>query len=352
MACHLQRCGDTPNRAPSMSTSNAHPISTRRLSTALVFTAILVNSILSRDASASPLTGLQIFWDFNSGAMGEDTTANDRDLSFRVNPNALVGGALPTLTGGVGGGTALQMPAPVYDGRMGAPGTFYGDIFGPDPFAGGDAYRADGGVDVFDLNAPAGFAVQAWVRFDSLPNDRYQTLLAKSTDMATSHWQGWNLSMLRIGGVSHIEFASKSAIGAPPLLLAPVSLTTVDWYHVLMNASVTGPIMQFDLHINGTLVASQANAPVNAVADPLRLGHHNRSYGGDPDLWASSLLGSLDQVAFWDRTLTGDDIGALYNNGQGFSFGSSVPEHSSTLALTALAVAALMGLKQRSRRTI
>jgi len=343
-----------PKPADAMRTSPACPITTRSRSTALVLSAFLAYGVLPRDAGADPMFGLEVFWDFNAGALGADTTANDRDLSFRANSNAYGGaGALPTNTGGVGGGTALQLPAPVYDLRMGAPGTFWGDIFGPDPFAGGDAYRADGGpgVDVFDLNLPAGYAFQTWVNFDSLPLYRYQTLLAKSTDMGTSHWQGWNLSMYRSeSGASHIEFASKTGHGAMAPLLAPISLVTDAWYHVLVNASVTGSSMLYDLHINGTLVASQTNGLVNAVDDPLRLGHVTRSYGGVPDLWSSALLGSLDQVAFWNRSLTSDDIGTLYNDGRGFSFGSPVPEQSSTLALIGFGMVALAALGRRSRR--
>src|SRR5262245_17698157 len=101
--------------------------------------ALLVLGGAAREANAGPLSGLQVFWDFNAGALDQDSTANDLDLTLRANPNALGGaGGLPTSTAGVGGGTGLEMPDRVYDARLGPPGTFYGDYFGPDPFAGGD----------------------------------------------------------------------------------------------------------------------------------------------------------------------------------------------------------------------
>jgi len=307
-------------------------------------------------ARAEVVTGLQAFWDFNAGAGDQDSSIHDRDLTLRSNPNAYGGaGAAPTVSsGGVGGGTAFDMPARVYDARMGAPGTFYGDFFGPSAFTGGDAFRPDSGsgTDPFDLNAPAGYAVQTWVNFDELPMGIEQTLLAKTTDMATSAWQGWNLSQFRnSAGIDRITFAARTGAGVMELR-KELTLATDAWYHILVNATVAGPNMAYDLYVNGSLVSTHVAGAVNAVGEPLYLGHINRSYGGVGDLWLSPLRGSLDQVAFWDRSLTSGDVAALYNGGQGFSFSGGpapVPEPA-TLALAGVGAAAAVGRRRASRR--
>lgn len=291
-------------------------------------------------AHADAIIGLQAFWDFNSGAATADSSGNDRDLTLRVNPNAYGGaGSLPTAEGGgVGGGTALQLPMTVYDARLGAPGTFYGEIFGPSAFAGGDAMRADEGFgsDPFDLNNPGGYALQTWVNFDALLLDSQQALLSKTAGFGFSSWQGWWLNAYRNGtGVDMIEFAARTGNG-PMELRNTVSLVTGAWYHILVNATVTGPNMQYDLFFNGANIATVSSGGVNAVGGPLLFGHTSYAWGGVEDLWLNSLRGSLDQVAFWDRTLTQDEVAAMYNGGQGFSFPStSVPEPSS-LALILL----------------
>ncbi len=321
-----------------------------RYPAAAVFAGLLGLSMLfSNTARADAVLGLQAFWDFNSGAATADSSGNDRDLTLRTNPNAYGGaGSLPTVeSGGVGGGSALQMPATVHDTRMGAPGTFYGDIFGPSPFAGGDAYRADEGIgsDPFDLNNPGGYALQSWVNFDSLMPNSQQALLSKTAGFGFSAWQGWWLNAFRDGaGTDRIEFAARTGNG-PMELRNTVSLTTGAWYHILVNATVAGPNMQYDLFFNGANIASQVSGGVNAVTGPLLFGHTSYTWGVD-DLWLNSLRGSLDQVAFWDRSLTQDEVATLYNGGQGFSFPStSVPEPSS-LALILIGMLLMLSRRQ------
>lgn len=160
--------------------------------------------LFSNAASADAILGLQAFWEFNTAAPTEDSTVHDRDLILHANPNAYHGdGSLPTSEGGgVGGGSALQLPERVYDVRMGGPGTYYGDIFyGGAVFAGGDAMRADegSGTDPFDLNSPLGYALQSWVNFDELPVNTQQALLSKTANWGFTSWSGWWLNAFRDG---------------------------------------------------------------------------------------------------------------------------------------------------------
>ena len=311
---------------------------TRYPATAVLACLLSMFTLFSSTVHADAIVGMQAFWDFNNGGATADSSGNDRDLTLRSNPNAYGGaGSLPTVEGGgVGGGTALQLPMTVYDARMGAPGTFYGEIFGPSAFAGGDAMRADegSGTDPFDLNSPGGYAVQTWVNFDALLLDRQQALLSKTAGFGFSSWQGWWLNAYRNGtGVDMIEFAARTGNG-PMELRNTVSLVTGSWYHILVNATVTGPNMQYDLFFNGANIASVTSGGVNAVAGPLLFGHTSYAWGGVEDLWLNSLRGSLDQVAFWDRTLTQDEVADMYNGGQGFAFpSSSVPEPSSMVLI-------------------
>lgn len=116
-----------------------------------------------------------------------------------------------------------------------------------------------------------------------------------------------------------------------------ISLLTGARYPILVNATVTGPNMQYDPFLNGTNIAISTSGGVNAVSGPLLFGH-TASILGASEIWPNPLRGSLDQVAFWDRTLTPAEVAAMNNGGQGFSFPStSVPEPSA-LALLILAM--------------
>jgi hypothetical protein len=288
---------------------------------------------------AAPITDNLIAWWEFSGAGTADSSGNGRNLTFRANPNAAAGtAAAPTVvSGGVGGGTALNMPGATGDPRN---SLFDGAV------SKGDAYLADvpGGNDATDLSSAGGMAVQAWVFFEALPANRYQVIVGKATSTGFSARGGWIMDFLiRADGSQSLGFYAHTGIGQIRLEL-PVSLATGGWHQVVVTQRPEQAFaleMYLDSTSLGTTSAGQFSGGPGIDGFDLRIGTEFINHSGVQDIWIHPFLGDLDKVALWNRSLSTDEIASLYNRGAGITIGAAAVPAPSSLLLLALGLAAL-----------
>lgn len=114
------------------------------------------------------------------------------------------------------------------------------------------------------------------------------------------------------GGGTNLTLASSSA------------LTNNNWHHIVGTKNGN----DYKLYVNGTLEAS-GTITMNTLTDP--------------DMWIAGLdtnselfTGKVDEIGYWDRTLSSTDVSDLYNSGDGlaYPFASDVTISPSTLTLS------------------
>jgi hypothetical protein len=158
--------------------------------------------------------------------------------------------------------------------------------------------------DVYDFSGVAPFSWEAWIAPYSLGPDMPR-IVSKEDPAA-----GYLLAVSPDGAVfSRFARGSRQSSQTPD----PPPLYT--WSH--LAATYDGARLR--LFVNGSL---QAEAPSTALLPdrltPLRLGSRSQDY--------MHYLGSLDEVAVYDRALTGDEIAGRFRAGRGADF--AAPETS------------------------
>ena len=118
------------------------------------------------------------------------------------------------------------------------------------------------------------------------------------------------------------------------------NLDEAGWHHVVATVD-SGVIVT--LWVDGVLAGTGgAGHVLPNTPTPLQI-------GGNPQAGGRAWNGMIDDVAFWDRVLTDNEIAAIWNDGEGASIGSltsAIPEPT-TAALGLLGVA---GLVMRRRK--
>lgn len=205
--------------------------------------------------------------------------------------NASVG----TATGKVSNGRDFELSSSQYFSRSGNPG-------------GG---AASGGA----------FSVQVWMKPESLPSNQQAIGRFDGTKLFQL---GMNDSMgVRVGyGISPFD---NIQVGATP--------STGTWYHAVFTFSATGT---GKLYVDGSLVGTDASltGAFNAATD-INIGRR----GGDG---AEYFDGVLDEIGWWSRELTSDEVTELYNAGAGRDYAyisggapAATPRHLALLGVGA-----------------
>ena len=114
------------------------------------------------------------------------------------------------------------------------------------------------------------------------------------------------MSKTRIAGGDAFRFLISSATGVSIELDSVTRISTNVWYHL---AAVRGP-STMQLFVNGQLERSTNITFVQDYGNfPLYFGSSGQSY------WDHKLRGQLDEVSFYNRPLSSNEIGALYAAG-------------------------------------
>lgn len=154
------------------------------------------------------------------------------------------------------------------------------------------------------------FTFAAWVMMDSKPAGTNAYIAAKGTNGSGSDHE-WSLDYQNFSGQDEIRFwigtsfalSVTAAIGSP---------TVGVWYYIVCWHDSVGNTI--NIQVNNGTVASQATggtAPVDGAG---------RFTLGNFGILALSWDGSIDEAAFWKRTLTTQERTDLYNAGNGFAY--------------------------------
>lgn len=199
----------------------------------------------------------------------------------------------------------------------------------------GNALEFDGADDfVLALNAvPTGttaFSVSAWVWADAAP----------IWGSIVKNWGGASAGSFHLGfNVSSGQISNYLNAPTDGPVLAPSVLSLNAWHHIAVTYN--GGSATQSLYIDGTLAASRLTAPadLDALTPNMGIGVKTDNSTLAPDPGAPGYWdGKLDDLAFWNETLSAAQIATIKTNGDNGI--GVVPEPASAAFL--LFAAALM----------
>ncbi|MHC4676304.1 MAG: LamG-like jellyroll fold domain-containing protein, partial [Planctomycetota bacterium] len=184
-----------------------------------------------------------------------------------------------------------------------------GRIEGAFNFNGLDDYidcGSDGSLDI-----TGSVSISAWVKFDSLPDYDYQTIVAKrgaGTDVGANY-------ALRKGGYEHgdeLQFCYHDGTAWHAYTTLGANLTWGQWYHVVVTFEF-GRGKSIKCYLNNNLLkggwtTGDGNSSVQTNTKPVTIGGLTAGQRAE---------GSIDNVMIFDRALTRAEISDLYNEGAG-----------------------------------
>ncbi len=184
-----------------------------------------------------------------------------------------------------------------------------GRINGALNFNGTDDYidcGSDSGLDI-----TGSVSISTWVKFDSLADYRYQTIVAKRD---TGIDIGANYA-LRKGGYANgdeLQFYYHDGTAWHVYTTFNANLTWGQWYHVVVTFTF-GTGKSIKCHLNNNLLkggwtTGDGNSSVQTNTKPVTIGGLTTGQGVD---------GSIDNVMIFDKVLSEAEIGDLYNEGAG-----------------------------------
>ena len=159
---------------------------------------------------------------------------------------------------------------------------------------------------------PTNFTIEAWVRFSGLDSKvsggapaGLQYLVFKQNSRPTDNFEGFALTKIRNGTHDFFDFQVTSPSATIAEVTSTNAISTNVWYHL---AAVRGS-NYIQLYTNGQFAAQTT---VSFAQDygywPLLLGTSGQS-------WNGRLKGDLDEVSFYNRALSSNEIQVIYNAG-------------------------------------
>lgn len=110
----------------------------------------------------------------------------------------------------------------------------------------------------------------------------------------------------------------------------PAELTEGEWRHIAVvvfhNGSGVGTGMNMTTFVNGTIDSSFIWEPQAGLGRETFIGQRS-------DLGGSSFNGSLDEWAFWNRTLSDSEVSDLFNDGNGITYIADAPTGTPVITL-------------------
>ncbi len=248
-----------------------------------------------------PAKGLIAYWDFN--AVTDDTSTItkglvaywnfDGNLQDSVKDHHGTGkgtGTIPFVDSRDGFGKAIQL-----DGK-----TQYVEITG-------------GNDD--ELEFPKGsMSIAGWFKVGAFDKS-WQALLSKG--------EGSNYRIARRGDAQSIAYAGGTGEGADDV----PNVNDGAWHQfVTVSDATVIPPFGTAIYIDGVLHGVNTNMPVlTATTKHLFIGEN-------PDSTGRQWNGAIDDIALWNRPLTGPEVNALWNSGKGLVVGSLPRTATSTIS--------------------
>jgi lysophospholipase L1-like esterase len=158
------------------------------------------------------------------------------------------------------------------------------------------------------LNISGPITLAAWVNFNSFGSSSPWNGIVTKWCHIDHGGSGWGYGLFKRKDTNKIAFITASEIGggyADAQADAPPALNT--WYHVV--GTYDGSIMY--LYINGVLQLQDTDRSQSAIyrtSNPVTIG----TFETVNDFW---LDGEIDEVAIWNRSLSGDEVLDLYQRG-------------------------------------
>lgn len=164
-------------------------------------------------------------------------------------------------------------------------------------FASASSQYATGDVSAaFDL--ATNYTVSCWIKRTS--TGAFHGLVSKDTHLA-----GWTF-YIHSNNTLHMVHQGKADVGAATAL----SSTGV-WYH----AAVTNNAGAVTFYVNGVSDGTGTLSTITAASsEPVRIACNKDS------ALQLYLNGTLDEIGYWSRALTGAEIASLYNGGAGLAY--------------------------------
>ena len=164
---------------------------------------------------------------------------------------------------------------------------------------GKDQYVEITGGNEDELEFPNGsMTIAGWFKVGAFDKS-WQALLSKG--------EGSNYRIARRGDGNAVGYAGGVGEGADDV----GSVNDGQWHHFVAVSDATGAAFGTALYIDGVLHGINATKPV-LTATTKRL-----FIGENPDALGRQWNGSIDDLAIWNRVLTGGEVATLWNSGTG-----------------------------------
>lgn len=144
---------------------------------------------------------------------------------------------------------------------------------------------------------PTSGSISVWVKKES--NDGTDMIISTYTNAASGGFY------LRVASTGIPNFGMGNGTNQ---ISATTSLTIGTWFHIVVTWSPAGK----KIYINGIAEGTSTTAETMTAGDGSGL-----SVGRDGKFSADYFDGLIDELGFWSRELTGDEVTALYNSGNG-----------------------------------
>jgi len=190
-------------------------------------------------------------------------------------------------------------------------------------------YLSIAGASQVGLDVTGDFSISGWVYYESLSNNHYVISKGFESDGNTvrAYKFGWET-----GNVLSLHISSAGSGGTQVTVAWTPSTAT--WYHLVVNYDADAG--SADFYVNGSQQGTTQTGLPNAIYNG-----SSKTFVGSYDQTYYFHDGILDELGFWSRVLTTDEITSLYNSGTGLGYadlGGGGSESSTTTATSTVAV--------------
>jgi len=171
---------------------------------------------------------------------------------------------------------------------------------------------------------PADFTIQAWIYANESIGGANRYIISEREDLTL---------LVRLETNSSIFGSYDLTVGGGQDFNGPI-IATNTWNHIVIRGISN---QEFNIFLNGTLIIN------HTIASTFEPRNANTVVIGDTNILQGAFNGTIDEVGFWNRSLSVDEIGDLYNAGAGIArvilLGSTVtlnsPEDNADVILSA-----------------